>query len=212
MSDSDETADRKDVNRRDFLYIATGAMAVVGTALAAWPLIDQMEPDASVLAAGGPLTVDLSKIEPGQQVLVRWRSRPIFIVRRTDAALKELKNPNLLDRLRDPNSDQRQQPAYAKNWSRSIKPEFLVLVGICTHLGCIPDFKPDLHAMGPEWPGGYFCPCHGSKYDLAGRVFQGVPAPLNLPVPPYHFASETSLVIGENPTGSTFTLSEVETL
>jgi len=200
------------VKRRDFLYVATGAVAAAGAALAAWPFIDQMEPAPSVLAAGGPLTVDLSSLEPGQQIVVSWRSRPIFIVHRTQAILARLRQPSLLDRLRDPHSQEMQQPDYAENWSRSIKPEYLVLVGICTHLGCIPQFHPQVGdaALGASWPGGYFCPCHGSKYDMAGRVFDGVPAPLNLPVPPYHFASDTSLILGENPKGKTFSLSSVE--
>jgi ubiquinol-cytochrome c reductase iron-sulfur subunit len=200
------------IKRRDFLFIATSVVLGAGAALTAWPLIDQMEPAADVLAAGGPLTVDLTHVAPGQQVVVRWRSQPIFIVHRTPAALQELKQPSLLSQLRDPQSQQLQQPPYADNWSRSLKPEFLVLVGICTHLGCIPGYKPQLGdpQLGPAWPGGYLCPCHGSRYDMAGRVFKGVPAPLNLPVPPYHFASDTSLVIGENPAGSTFALSSVE--
>jgi ubiquinol-cytochrome c reductase iron-sulfur subunit len=214
MSDTKQKPESEpaEVTRRDFIYVATAVVGGVGAVLTAWPFIDQMEPDAAAVAAGGPLTVDLSAIQPGQQVLVRWRSRPIFIVRRTQTALKELKSPSLLDRLRDPNSQQRQQPAYAQNWSRSIRPEYLVVVGICTHLGCIPEFKPAPGSIAGNWPGGYFCPCHGSKYDLAGRVFQGVPAPLNLPVPPYRFASDTSIVIGENPPGQSFSLSEVETL
>jgi ubiquinol-cytochrome c reductase iron-sulfur subunit len=204
--------DQPEVKRRDFLFIATGTVAAVGAAMAAWPFIDQMEPGADVLAAGGPLTVDLSKIEPGQQTLVMWRSKPIFIVHRTPANLTELKDPKLLGRLRDPESENMQQPSYAKNWSRALKPEYLVLVGICTHLGCIPAYTPKPGSLSATWPGGYLCHCHGSKYDLAGRVFQDVPAPLNLPVPPYHFASDTSLVIGENPKGETYSLSEVETL
>jgi ubiquinol-cytochrome c reductase iron-sulfur subunit len=211
-SDPAPNSDLPEVKRRDFLYIATSAVLGVGAVLSTWPFIDQMEPAADVLAAGGPLTVDLTHVAPGQQIVVRWRSKPIFIVNRTPAALRELKQPSLLSRLRDPNSQEDQQPAYADNWSRSIKPEYLVLVGICTHLGCIPGYKPQPGdpQLGPTWPGGYLCPCHGSRYDLAGRVFQSVPAPLNLPVPPYHFASDTSLVIGENPEGSTFALSSVE--
>jgi ubiquinol-cytochrome c reductase iron-sulfur subunit len=203
-----------EVRRRDFIHVATGAALAVGAALATWPFIDQMEPASDVLAAGGPLTVDLSSVAPGQQIVVRWRSKPIFIVNRTPPLLKELKLPSLLSRLRDPNSQQTQQPAYAENWCRSIKPEYLVLVGICTHLGCIPSFKPQIGdpSLAPGWPGGYLCPCHGSRYDMAGRVFQGVPAPLNLPVPPYHFAGATKLVIGENPPGSRFDLSSVEQL
>ena len=124
-------------------------------------------------------------MEAGQQILVMWRSKPIFIVRRTPANLTELKNPSLLSKLRDPESENMQQPSYAKNWSRSLKPEYLVLVGICTHLGCIPAYTPKPGSLSATWPGGYLCHCHGSKYDLAGRVFQDVPAPLNLPVPPY---------------------------
>ena len=207
---SDELIDDSGVRRRDFLYIATGAVAGVGGILALWPFIDQMEPDASVVAAGGPITVDLSSVQPGQQILVRWQTRPIFIVNRTPAILNELKSPSLLAQLRDPDSEEMQQPSYAQNWSRSLKPEYLVVVGICTHLGCIPTFTATPGALGPSWPGGYLCHCHGSKYDLAGRVFKGVPAPLNLPVPPYHYASNTSLVIGENPKGQEdFSISQV---
>ena len=193
-------------SRRDFLYIATGTVAGVGAAATLIPLIKQMNPDAATLAAGGPTEFDLSKVAPGQQILVRWRGRPIFVTHRTDALLKELQSASLLARLADPQSDELQQPAYAKNWHRSVKPEFGVLVGICTHLGCIPNFfpQPDPSQPAPDWPGGYFCPCHGSKYDLAGRVFKGVTAPYNLPVPPYHFVSDTKIRIGENPKDSTF--------
>jgi ubiquinol-cytochrome c reductase iron-sulfur subunit len=203
-----------EIKRRDFLYIATGAAAVIGGLFACWPFLDQMEPSSAVLAAGEPITIDVSQIEPGQQIIVRWRSKPIFIVHRTQAALDGLKRPSLLARLRDPHSEEHQQPAYADNWSRSVNPEFLVLVGICTHLGCIPEYKPLAGdpALGSAWPGGYYCPCHGSRYDLAGRVFQGVPAPYNLPVPPYRFDGPDKLVIGENPKGSTFTLGSVEQL
>ena len=193
-------------SRRDFLYIATATVAGVGAAATLVPLLGQMNPDAATLAAGGPVDVDLSHVSPGQQILVRWRSRPIFITHRTDAILKELQAASLLSRLADPQSSELQQPPYATNWHRSVKPEFGVLVGICTHLGCIPNFFPQPSPSQPaaNWPGGYFCPCHGSKYDLAGRVFQGVPAPYNLPVPPYHFAGGATIRIGENPQGSTF--------
>ena len=193
-------------SRRDFLYIATATVAGVGAAATLIPLLNQMNPDASTLAAGGPIEVDLSRVSPGQQVLVRWRSRPIFITHRTDAILKELQAASLLSQLADPGSGEVQQPPYAQNWHRSVKPEFGVLVGICTHLGCIPNFfpQPDPSQPAANWPGGYFCPCHGSKYDLAGRVFKGVPAPYNLPVPPYHFVGGTKIRIGENPSSSTF--------
>jgi len=199
-----------EVKRRDFLFVTAGALVSVGAALATWPFIDQMEPSSDVLAAGGPISVDLSSVAPGQQIVVRWRSRPVFIVNRTPPLLATLRDPALLSQLRDPLSQELQQPVYATNWSRSIKPEFLVLVGVCTHLGCIPAFTPERGALDPGWPGGYLCHCHGSRYDLAGRVFQGVPAPYNLPVPPYHFSSATTLVLGENPPGDDFTLSSVE--
>lgn len=192
--------------RRDFLYIATAAVGAVGAAAALVPLISQMEPDASTIAAGGPVDFDISKVQPGAQVRITWRSRPIFIVHRTPAILKELQSQELVSRLSDPESSARQQPPYAQNWHRSVKPEFLVLVGICTHLGCIPMFYPQPSNSQPaaDWHGGYFCPCHGSKYDLAGRVFSGVPAPYNLPVPPHRYLGTDKIRIGENPPGNTF--------
>jgi ubiquinol-cytochrome c reductase iron-sulfur subunit len=197
--------------RRDFLILAASAMGVVGAGAVAAPLISSMNPARDTLAAGAPVDIDISHIQPGQQIVVLWRSRPIFIMRRTDEELKKLQasaNP-----LRDANSGALQQPEYAKNWHRSIKPEILVLVGICTHLGCIPGFNPQAGGdLGPDWQGGYFCPCHGSRYDLAGRVFQGVPAPLNLPVPPYTFVSDNVIRVGENPAGSNFDLNSVEQL
>jgi ubiquinol-cytochrome c reductase iron-sulfur subunit len=192
--------------RRDFLFLATTATAAIGAIAAIWPFIDQMNPSADVVAAGGPLTVDISKIQPGQQIVVTWRGRPIFIVNRTKEALERLTSPDLLKRLRDPDSQELQQPPYAANWSRSLKPEFAILVGICTHLGCVPSFRP---APDADWPGGYLCQCHGSKYDLAGRVYRGVPAPYNLPVPPYRFENDTIVVIGDNPPGSNYTLDQI---
>jgi ubiquinol-cytochrome c reductase iron-sulfur subunit len=196
--------------RRNFLYVATGAIAGVGIAALAWPFIDQMEPSSAVLASGVPLSVDLSPLVPGQQITVIWRSRPIFIVHRTAVILDRLREGVLLDQLRDPDSNELQQPTYARNWSRSIKPEYLVVVGVCTHLGCVPTFTPNPGAVDSSWPGGYLCHCHGSKYDLAGRVFKGVPAPYNLPVPPYSFSSNTTLLIGQNPAGESFSLSSIE--
>jgi ubiquinol-cytochrome c reductase iron-sulfur subunit len=196
----------EETSRRDFLYIATAATAGVGVAATIWPLIDQMTPDASTLAASGPIEIDLKAIQPGQQVIALWSARPVFIVNRTTAALDALRDPKLLARLADANSQRPQQPPYAVNWHRSIKPEYLVLVGVCTHLGCIPKYfpKPDPTDPAPSWPGGFFCPCHGSKYDLAGRVFTGVPAPYNLPVPPYRFPNDMTLRVGENPPGENF--------
>jgi ubiquinol-cytochrome c reductase iron-sulfur subunit len=196
--------------RRDFITLAASAVVGTGVVCALWPLVSSMEPSEDVLAAGAPIDVDISKIQPGQQIIVLWRSRPIFIARRTPDELKVLQEASENDQLRDPNSEVLQQPDYAKNWHRSVKEEYLVLVGICTHLGCIPEFQPQPGSEGPSWQGGYFCPCHGSRYDLAGRVFQGVPAPYNLPVPPHHFLSDTMIRIGENPPGSTFDLNDVE--
>ncbi|HET7849701.1 MAG TPA: ubiquinol-cytochrome c reductase iron-sulfur subunit [Pseudolabrys sp.] len=211
MAQSSPTPADGKTTRRDFLYIATGSMAVFGVAAAIVPLIDQMNPDASTLAAGGPVDLDVSTVQPGQQVVIRWRSRPIFVTHRTPKILDALKDKQLLDRLSDPESENRQQPEYAKNWHRSIKPEYGVLVGICTHLGCIPNFfpQPSPSQPAPNWPGGYFCPCHGSKYDLAGRVFRGVPAPYNLPVPPHHYVNDKTLRVGENPPDSTFSFSSI---
>ena len=186
--------------RRDFLYIATAMVGAVGAAATLVPLIDQMNPDASTLAAGGPVDLDVSKVAEGQQVVIRWRQRPIFVFRRSKETLQAMQSSQMISQLSDPNSEQLQQPPYATNWHRSIKPELGVLVGICTHLGCIPLFYPTASATTPvtNWLGGYFCPCHGSKYDPAGRVFSGVPAPYNLPVPPYRFVNDTTLRVGEN--------------
>ncbi len=199
--------------RRDFLYVATGAFAGLGALATVVPMISQMEPDASTLAAGGPVDFDASKLQAGQQAVVRWRSRPVFIAHRPPEALKTLQDPHLLARLADPKSGEPQQPPYATNWHRSIEPKYSVLVGICTHLGCIPLFYPDPSAQLPtaDWPGGYFCPCHGSKYDLAGRVYSGVPAPYNLPVPPYRLINET-IRIGENPPNESWSFDEIAQL
>ncbi len=197
--------------RRDFLKLVTGAGAAIGTAAIAWTLIDSMEPAKDVIAAGAPIDLDITSIQPGQQVIIRWRGKPILVVNRTPEAMKTLQKPSLVNILSDPDSSVHQQPPYAQNWHRSVRPDLLVLVGICTHLGCLPSYmpKPDATTPAPNWPGGYFCPCHGSKYDLAGRVYSGVPAPYNLPVPPYHFPTEKTVRIGENPKGQTFTLSSV---
>lgn len=198
-----------EVKRRDFLYVATAAAAGVGGLFALWPFIDQMEPGADVISAGAPVTVDLSSLQPGQQITVLWRSHPIFVVRRTKAILDELKADALIAKLRDPQSQEHQQPQYAANWCRALDPDYLVVVGICTHLGCIPTFMPKPGSVDANWPGGYLCHCHGSRYDLAGRVFQNVPAPYNLPVPPYSFPRPHTLNIGENPPGAMFDLSSI---
>lgn len=197
--------------RRDLLQLIAVSGAAIGTGAICWPLIASMNPSQDVVAAGAPIDIDLAKIANGQQIVVLWRGAPMLIVHRAAAAIKTLQNPAVIRLLSDPNSTVHQQPPYAVNWHRSVKPEFAVLVGICTHLGCLPEYKPqpDPSTPAPNWPGGYFCPCHGSKYDLAGRVYSGVPAPYNLPVPPYHFVNDTTLRIGENPQGVEFALTSV---
>ncbi len=185
------------VERRRFLTTLTSVVGGVGAACAAVPFIGSWLPSAKAQAMGAPIEVDISKLESGQQLTVEWRGQPIWIINRTEESVKKL--PSLDSLLRDPNSDDtEQQPSYAKNIHRSIKDKYLVLVGLCTHLGCVPTYRPDIGGVEPNWPGGFFCPCHGSKFDLAGRVFKGVPAPVNLLVPPYKFISDTILLIGQD--------------
>ncbi|WP_370569076.1 ubiquinol-cytochrome c reductase iron-sulfur subunit [Legionella sp. PL877] len=185
-----------DEQRRKFLLATTGVLGGVGVACALTPFISSWLPSAKAQAAGAPVQVDLSKMEPGQQVTVEWRGKPVWIIRRTQEMLQHLSDYD--DQLRDPQSLVEQQPVYAQNKYRSINPEYLVLVGICTHLGCSPKYTPEENELGPDWPGGFYCPCHGSTFDLAGRVFKGVPAPINLEVPPHYFLSEQVIVIGED--------------
>ncbi|HTC10765.1 MAG TPA: ubiquinol-cytochrome c reductase iron-sulfur subunit [Acetobacteraceae bacterium] len=198
-------------SRRDFLTLIAQAGAAIGGAAVAWTLIDSMEPSADVIAAGAPIEVDLKPIAPGQQIVVLWRGSPILIVRHTPAMQATLRQVSLVANLLDPNSEVAQQPPYAQNWHRSLNPEYVVMVGICTHLGCLPGYLPTPSDTDPvaNWPGGYLCPCHGSKYDLVGRVYKGVPAPYNLPVPPYHFTAPTTIRIGANPPGVIFDLTSV---
>ena len=194
------SSDEIDVGRRRMLIAATAAMGGVGAVYVATPFILSMHPSARAQAAGAPVEVDVSKLEPGQLMTVEWRGKPVWILRRNEEMLENLKT--LDAQLRDPKSDElTQQPAYAKNEYRSINPEYMVMIGICTHLGCAPTFRPEVAPadLGPEWKGGFFCPCHGSRYDLAGRVYAGVPAPSNLVVPPYHFTLSTQLVVGVDP-------------
>lgn len=188
--------------RRRFLVATTSVIGGAVVAAAAVPFISSMLPSAAAQAAGAPVEVDFSKLEPGALMTVSWRSRPVWILNRTAAQLKVL--PSLDKRLKDPDSDQAQQLADCKNVHRSLRPEFFVAVGICTHLGCIPTYRPQIAPpdLGPQWEGGFFCACHGSRYDLAGRVFDGSPAPLNLPVPPYYYLSDTVVRIGETQAGA----------
>lgn len=185
--------------RRRVLTAFTSVVGAVGAVGVAVPFVGSWNPSAKAKAAGAPVTVNISKLEPGQMITVEWRGKPVYIVRRTQEALDGLEKTNEL--VRDPNSETPQQPAYAQNQARSIKPETLVLLGLCTHLGCAPLYRPDVGATdlgGSEWQGGFFCPCHGSKFDLAGRVFKGVPAPINLEVPPHAYNSDSVITIGED--------------
>lgn len=186
--------------RRRFLTATTSVVGGAGVALAVVPFVKSWEPSARAKSAGAPIEADIGKIEPGQKVTFEWRGLPVFVVHRTPEQLGTLTGEDA--RLKDPTSENAdQQPDYARNENRSIKPEWLVLVGICTHLGCVPDFFPELkpEPFDPQWEGGFYCPCHKSRFDMAGRVYDGVPAPANLPVPPYHFVDDTHIVIGVDP-------------
>jgi ubiquinol-cytochrome c reductase iron-sulfur subunit len=194
--------DEVDATRRKFLTLATGATAAVGIVCTAVPFVESWNPSERARALGAPVEVDLSKMEEGQLITALWRQQVIYIVRRPKDLVEALaKNDS---DLKDPHSDESDQPAYAKNEMRSRNAEFLVTIGYCTHLGCLPKafFDPGDPTLGPTWPGGFRCPCHGSRYDMAGRVFDGSPAPLNLAIPPYSYRTPTALVIGSE-NGST---------
>jgi len=196
MSGKDEV----DQGKRRILLAAATAMGGIGVAYVATPFVLSMDPSARAEAAGAPVEVDISKMEFGQLLTVEWRGKPVWIIRRDEQMLKNMASLDSL--LRDPHSDElSQQPRYAKNDDRSINPEYMVMIGICTHLGCAPTYRPEIAPadLGPQWKGGFFCPCHGSRYDLAGRVFAGVPAPSNLVVPPYRFVTSTRILIGVDP-------------
>ena len=190
------TDDDVDNSRRKFLTTATVATGAVGAAFVLVPFISSWKPSERARALGAPTELDLSKLEPGQMTIITWRKQQIYVVHRTPEMLASLASHDA--RLKDPKSEKSEQPAYAKNEQRAAKPEYLVLIGICTHLGCLPKsrFSPGQAELGADWPGGFFCPCHGSRFDLAGRVFEGSPASLNLRIPPYSFEGDTRLVIG----------------
>jgi ubiquinol-cytochrome c reductase iron-sulfur subunit len=192
------SAEGVDLKKRRMLVAATSAVGVVGAGFVAVPFIVSMNPSARAKAAGAPVEADIGKLEPGQLLRVKWRGKPVWVVRRTQEMLDSL--PALNDQLQDPDSNDSEQPSYCKNEHRSVKPDLFIAVGICTHLGCSPTFRPDVAPadLGADWKGGFFCPCHGSRFDLAGRVYKGVPAPLNLVIPPYQFLSESALLIGED--------------
>lgn len=186
--------DGVNTSRRTFLVGATCGVAAVGAVGFAVPFVKSWQPSARAKNAGAPATIDISKIEVGGRTVVEWRGKPVWVVRRTDMMLEGL--PKLDEDLKDPSSDADQQPEYAKNALRSIKPEYLILIGTCTHLGCSPTYNPNPAVeVGLEF-GGFFCPCHGSKFDFAGRVYKGVPAPSNLVVPPHSYLSESVVIIG----------------
>jgi ubiquinol-cytochrome c reductase iron-sulfur subunit len=191
-------AEKVDNGRRHFLLVATTVTGVAGAALTAVPFLASWKPSARAKALGAPVEQDISKLEAGAMMKVNWRGQAIFIVRRTPEMRANLDSPELTARLRDPKSDESEQPPYAKNSARALNPEVLVLIGVCTHLGCAPlsRFQPQDAEIGADWPGGFYCPCHGSKFDMSGRVFKDVPAPLNLRVPPYRFITEGVLQIG----------------
>ena len=193
--------DGMNVGRRNFLIGATSVVGSAGVVGVAVPFLGSWNPSAKALAAGAPIKIDISRLAPGEIIgpIPAWRDKPVFVVKRSEEQLAKLNSKN--DRLADPDSDEiAQQPLYAKNETRSIRPEVLVLVGICTHLSCSPKFRPAIapQEFDAEWVGGFYCPCHGSKFDLAGRVYSGVPAPTNLPVPPHYYESESVIVIGED--------------
>jgi len=194
--------DEVDRKRRKLLMAATVGVGGVGLGAASIPFISSMNPSARAWAAGAPVQVDMGKIAPGMQITVEWRRRPVWILHRTPQMLERLQQPALRRRLRDPDSDvASQQPDYVGGTLRAIKAEWFVVIGICTHFGCVPTFRPEVASeeLGPDWLGGYFCPCHGSKFDFAGRVYRNVPAPTNLVVPPYRYLSETVVEIGVDP-------------
>ena len=184
--------------RRHFLTVATVVTGGAGVIATAVPFVASFKPSARAQALGAPIEVDVSKLEVGALLKVEWRGHPIYILHRSEAMIASLSKDAAL--LRDPLSKDSEQPSYATNEHRSIKPAYLVLEGVCTHLGCapMPRFEVAPADLGPQWPGGFLCPCHGSKFDLAGRVFQGVPAPTNLGVPPYRYINDNTILIGSD--------------
>ena len=192
------SSDSIDMERRQFLTGTATVLGGVGASVAAIPFVSTFQPSARAKAIGAPVEANIDQIEPGQRVTYKWRGKPVWVVRRTEEQLKALEDSTAV--LADPESAQSTQPVFAENSWRSLNREYLVLVGICTHLGCSPSFRPLLQdeIMGADWQGGFYCPCHGSKFDLSGRVYAGVPAPTNMEVPPYKFLTDTRILIGES--------------
>ena len=192
------TESNKSLNRRNFLANLTKVMGGVGSIFAVIPFLSTMLPSEKAKSSGAPIEIDVSGLKPGSFKVVEWRGKPVWIVRRTAEMINNTQEDN--DILSDPKSLEEHQPKYTQNKFRSLNPEYLVLLGICTHLGCSPLYKPNSKTaeLGLDWKGGFFCPCHGSKFDLSGRVHRGMPAPYNLEVPPYYFVSESRIIVGKD--------------
>lgn len=199
MSTEEQNNVSVNLQRRKILTGATGVVGAAGATFLAVPFVSSWQPSEKAKAAGAPVNADISQLQPGQMLTVAWRGKPVWVVRRTPDMLSGL--APLDGQLRDPASEKSEQPEYCQNPARAIKDEYLVVVGICTHLGCAPLFRPAIGSpdVGADWQGGFFCPCHGSRFDLAGRVFQSVPAPTNLEIPPHHFIADHLIRIGEDP-------------
>jgi ubiquinol-cytochrome c reductase iron-sulfur subunit len=191
--------DEIDQKRRCFLRRATTAVGGIGLAVASAPFFSYWEPDAATEAGAAPIKIDITALKPREQLTVPWRSMPVWVIYRDAAMLETL--DKLTGALRDPLSQQDQQPTYCQNVHRSIKPQIFVAIGICTHLGCVPTYRPDVGSVSPDWLGGFYCPCHGSRYDLAGRVFKDVPAPLNLKIMRHMYVSDNEILIGQDQEG-----------
>jgi len=200
MSTEEQKATDVNLQRRKILTGATGVVGAAGATFLAVPFVSSWQPSEKAKAAGAPVNADISQLQPGQMLTVSWRGKPVWVVRRTPEMINGL--AALDGQLRDPSSEVSEQPAYCQNGARAINNEYLVVVGICTHLGCAPLYRPAIGSpdVGADWQGGFFCPCHGSRFDLAGRVFQSVPAPTNLEIPPHRYLSDSVIRIGEDPT------------
>ncbi len=196
---NEKTINTVDLKRRRILTGATGVVGAAGATFLAVPFVSSWQPSEKAKAAGAPVNADIAQLKPGQMMTVEWRGKPVWIVRRTPDMLAGLKTQ--AEDLRDPMSVESDQPVYCQNETRAVKDEYLVVVGVCTHLGCAPLYRPALGSpdVSEDWQGGFFCPCHGSRFDLAGRVHKSVPAPTNLEIPPYHFVTDTIVRIGEGP-------------
>ncbi len=199
VMESVRPASKTDKARRNFLIAGAGVLGAGAVGLFADTLIDNMNPGKAVEALGAPIEVDVSRIEPGQLIMAEWKKKPIWILRRQKWMLKTLAQPSLLRRLKDPHSKQNQQPAakFINGNYRALRPEYFIAVALCTHMQCIPGFRPAPHTVTPWWPGGFHCACHGSMYDFSARVIEGSPAPLNIPIPPYYWKTDTVARIGE---------------